>query len=220
MTEKYYPPKAHQAKFHCPQCNVYAVQYWGYIDAAQRFSYDTLSAELDIEYRVSKCSHCEGYLLWHNDKLVYPRSISVELPNEDLTDEIKDLYNEAALILDDSPRATAALLRLALQLLLKEIGGKGAHIDTDIKTIVANGVDPQVQKAMDIVRVFGNSGAHPGEIQLKEDPKLVKKMFELINFIATKMITSKKEIDGLFDSLPEGTKEAIERRDKTEEDRL
>ena len=73
-----------------------------------------------------------------------------------------------------------------------------------------------MQKAMDIVRVFGNNGAHPGEIQLNEDPNLVKKMFELINFIATKMITSKKEIDGLFDGLPDSIKDAIDRRDNKE----
>jgi len=155
--------------------------------------------------------------LWYDKKLIYPHTTSVELANEDLSDEIKDLYREAALILNDSPRASAALLRLALQLLLKELGGTGKHIDTDIKAIVARGIDPQVQKAMDIIRVFGNNGAHPGEIQLNEDLELVKKMFELINFIATKMITSKKEINSLFDSLPEGVKDAIERRDQQKE---
>jgi hypothetical protein len=148
--------------------------------------------------------------------MAYPRITAVESPGEDLTDEIKELYSEAALILNDSPRASAALLRLALQLLLKELGGTGNHIDADIKAIVAKGVDPQVQKAMDIVRVSGNNGAHPGEIQLNEDPNLVKKMFELINFIATKMITSKKEIDGLFDGLPDSIKDAIDRRDNKE----
>lgn len=217
MTEKYYAPKAHQAKFHCPQCGVYAIQYWGYMKSFNRYGYDNLSDNMSTAYRISKCSHCEKYLLWHDDKLIYPRSTSVELPNEDLTEEIKELYSEAALILTDSPRAAAALLRLALQLLLKELGGKGKHIDTDIKTIVAGGVDPQVQKAMDIVRVFGNNGAHPGEIQLNEDPELVKKMFELINYIATKMITSKKEIDTLFDGLPDGIKGAIDKRDSKED---
>jgi hypothetical protein len=151
--------------------------------------------------------------MWQKRKIIFPRSTTVELPNEDLTEEIEELYNEAALVLNDSPRAAAALLRLALQLLLKEVGGKGKNIDADIKAIVAEGVDSQVQKAMDIVRVFGNNGAHPGEIQLNEDPDLVKKMFELINFIATKMISSKKEIDNLFESLPDGAKEAIEKRD-------
>lgn len=216
MTEKYYPPKAYQSQFHCPQCNVYAVQHWGSVEVVRRHTYDNLGSRLPQEYRISRCSHCDKYILWHKDTMAYPRITAVESPSEDLTDEIKELYSEAALILNDSPRASAALLRLALQLLLKELGGTGNHIDADIKAIVAKGVDPQVQKAMDIVRVFGNNGAHPGEIQLNEDPNLVKKMFELINFIATKMITSKKEIDGLFDGLPDSIKDAIDRRDNKE----
>ena len=204
MAIKYFPPQFAEQKFHCILCSVYAKQLWsglaangGRYDQRGQFPVDifknasTFREELPNDFATSKCSHCDETTLWHKRKIIFPRSTTVELPNEDLTNEIKELYNEAALVLNDSPRAAAALLRLALQLLLKEVGGKGKSIDVDIKAIVAGGVDPQVQKAMDIVRVFGNNGAHPGEIQLNEDPNLVKKMFELINFIATKMITSK-----------------------------
>lgn len=226
MKDKHYPPEYLDEKFHCIRCNVYAKQYWSTVKSDYRTKSSGPVAvpvlktknplhntQLPESYVVSKCDHCDEITIWHNSKIVYPRVTVVESPSDDLTEEIKELYNEAALILNDSPRAAAALLRLALQLLLKEIGGKGKSIDADIKTIVATGVDPQVQKAMDVVRVFGNNGAHPGEIQLKEDASLVNKMFELINFIVTKMITSKREIDDLFESLPKGAKEAISRRD-------
>lgn len=230
MIKKHYPPEYLDQKFHCVRCNVYAKQFWSTLKTDYRTKSSGPIAvpvlktknplhntELPESYVVSKCDHCNEFTVWHDSKIIFPRSTSVEVPNEDLTEEIKVLYNEAATILNDSPRAAAALLRLSLQLLLKEVGGKGRNIDVDIKVIVANGIDPQIQKAMDIVRIFGNNGAHPGEIQLKEDPTLVKKMFELINFIATKMITSKREIDDLFESLPEGAKVAINRRDNSAE---
>jgi hypothetical protein len=228
MNSKYYPPVYLASNFHCLRCGVYAKQYWGSLKTETRYhtggqmpvqvlkTNNGFRVDLPNQYVASKCDHCNNFTLWHDKVIIFPRTSVVEAPNEDLTAEISSLYKEAATILSDSPRAAAALLRLALQLLLKELGGKGKHIDADIKTIVASGIDPQVQKAMDIVRVFGNNGAHPGEIQLKEDPELVKKMFELINFIATKMITSKKEITNLFEGLPEGVKEAIEKRDNTE----
>jgi len=38
-------------------------------------------------------------------------------------------------------------------------------------------------------------------------------LFELINIIADAMITQPKEIDKLFDGLPPGKKEAIQKRD-------
>lgn len=228
MADRFYPATFLEQKFHCICCGVYAKQAWSTLKAdgyrvtqgrvpavaiLPKVSY--FSESLPDAFSVSKCDHCSNITIWLDKKIIHPRKTAVELPNDDLSAEIKELYNEAALVLNDSPRAAAALLRLALQLLLASLGGKGKSIDTDIKYIVAGGVDPQVQKAMDIVRVFGNNGAHPGEIQLNEGPDLVKSMFELINFIASKMITSKREIDDLFESLPGGAKEAIEKRDKS-----
>lgn len=230
MSSTYFPPEYLANQFNCSRCGVYAKQYWGNIVSQYRtkpvngLAIPTLKRNanayngqnLPDNYVVSRCDSCKENVIWIDEKIIYPRTIIVEQPNLDLPTEIQNLYLESANILNDSPRAAAALLRLALQLLLEELGGKGKSIDADIKTIVASGIDPQVQKAMDIVRVFGNNGAHPGEIQIEEDPELVKKMFELINFIATKMITSQKEIDSLFDGLPDGAKEAINKRDSQE----
>jgi hypothetical protein len=48
---------------------------------------------------------------------------------------------------------------------------------------------------------------------LSDDPSTTAKLFELVNIIADTMITQPKEIDKLFDGLPEGKKEAILKRD-------
>ncbi len=231
MIDKYYPPVHGENKFHCAICGVYAEQKWSHLNSVgdiyvrknQWGGVDYYSnivnsvlfkGQLPENYTVSRCEHCSDLTLWHNSSMILPRVISVEQPNPDLSDDIKELYNEAATILQDSPRAAAALLRLALQLLLKELGGKGKNIDDDIATIVSGGVDAQVQKAMDILRVFGNNGVHPGEINLNEKSELVTKMFQLVNFVADKMITQKKELDKLFDGLPVTVKQQIAKRDK------
>src|SRR5690606_26564134 len=117
---------------------------------------------LPIDYATSKCDHCEDFTLWHKKQLIYPRTKAVEEPSTDMPAVVKDLYDEAANVFQDSPRAAGALLRLALQHLLGEVGGAGKNINDDIKLIVASGVDLQTQKALDIIRVFGNSSAHPG----------------------------------------------------------
>ena len=67
---------------------------------------------------------------------------------------------------------------------------------------------------MDILRIIGNNAVHPGEINIEEDPEKVLKLFELLNFIAEKMITEPKEISSFYDDLPEGSKEAVEKRDQ------
>lgn len=217
--EKHYPPALGETKYHCPHCDVYAKQCWAHIKA-QNIWQDSYIASatkfegaLDKIWRISKCDFCGEKIIWLNDSIVFPKKILVSQPNADLIDDIKRDYLEAAHIFNDSPRSAAALLRLSLQKLCKQLGEKGENINTDIKTLVKKGLNSQIQKSLDILRITGNNAVHPGEINIEENPKLVLKLFELINFIAEKMITEPKELDGFYEELPEGAKEAIEKRD-------
>ena len=105
------------------------------------------------------------------------------------------------------------MLRLVIQKICIHLGEPGKEINKDIGSLVKKGLSPKIQKALDIVRVVGNESVHPGQIDLSDDPATTAKLFELINIIADTMITQPKEIDKLFDSLPEGKKEAIQKRD-------
>jgi len=58
------------------------------------------------------------------------------MPNIDLDQDIQDDYMEAAKVLDDSPRSAAAILRLALQKICKQLGEKGENINHDISELV------------------------------------------------------------------------------------
>ena len=63
-----------------------------------------------------------------------------------------------------------------------------------------------VQKALDIIRVFGNeAGSHVGKIDLsgKDNQETVYKLFSIMNFIVEKTITEPKTIDELTDRIPE-----------------
>ncbi|MBU0529298.1 DUF4145 domain-containing protein, partial [bacterium] len=93
------------------------------------------------------------------------------------------------------------------------LGEKGKNINDDIKALVKKGLNPKIQKSLDILRITGNNAVHPGEIDIEEEPAKVLKLFELINIIAEKMITEPKEIDSLYNDLPEKAKEAVEKRD-------
>ncbi len=72
----------------------------------------------------------------------------------------------------------------------------------------------KIQKALDTVRVTGNEAVHPGILDLRDDQETAQNLFKLINFIAEKMISEPKEVEKLFDNLPEDKKEAIEKRDQ------
>jgi hypothetical protein len=81
---------------------------------------------------------------------------------------------------------------------------------------VKKGLDLRIQKALDIVRVIGNEAVHPGQIELSDDRATAERLFELVNLIAEKMISKQKHIDAMYDSLPEGARKAIDKRDAPE----
>lgn len=218
----YFPPSLGKGEFHCPHCNVYAKQFYGHIHAISQFNWRSIVDELSMfneplpkEWIVTKCQHCNEISVWHGSNMLYPKKILPAPPNLDLIDEIRSDYLEAAHILGDSPRAAAALLRLSLQKLCMQLGEKGENINADIKNLVGKGLNPLVQKSLDALRITGNNAVHPGEINLSEEPERVLKLFDLINFIADKMITEPKEIESFYGDLPSGAIEAVEKRDKS-----
>lgn len=147
-------------------------------------------------------------------KMVIPDMEGVSYPNDDLDNEIKDDYMEARSILTRSPRGAAALLRLALQKLCKQLGEGGKDINSDIADLVKKGLRPSIQKSLDIVRVTGNESVHPGVLDMKDNREVALRLFELINLIAEVMISEPKKIDDLYDKVvPEEKKKAIVGRD-------
>ncbi|BFO53476.1 hypothetical protein AVXHC19_02790 [Acidovorax sacchari] len=164
-------------------------------------------------FLVSRCEACGEPTIWHGDVMIYPLHSTVEPPSADLPQDIQDDYEEARLIANFSPRGAAALLRLAVQKLCQHLGQPGKNINTDVASLVAKGLPPSVQEALDSVRVIGNEAVHPGSIDLRDDRETVIKLFRLVNFIAAKMITEPKEIADLYNGLPADKLAGIAKRD-------
>jgi hypothetical protein len=163
---------------------------------------------------LSKCYNCDELAVWVHDRLIFPSQKSGICPNPDLPVDIISDFEEAREILGASPRGAAALLRLGIQKLCKNLGEKGKSIDDDIRALVSKGLNPIVQKSLDIVRVIGNEAVHPGTIDLKDDRQTAIELLGLINIIADQMITQPKKVDELYMALPESKRKAIEERDK------
>jgi hypothetical protein len=145
--------------------------------------------------------------------MLFPDTGEAPQPNPDLPESVKAIYREAASISAKSPRGAAALLRLAIQLLWKELGGAGENINKDVGQLVRQGLPDRVQKALDIVRVTGNNAVHPGQIDV-DDPEVVGNLFGLLNVIAEYCISMPARIGNLYSALPQRAREGIEKRDK------
>jgi len=146
--------------------------------------------------------------------MVYPGLSIGPLPVEDMPKDVKEDFIEARDIVGASPRAAAALLRLALQKLMPHLEEKGKNLNDDIANLVKKGLPVRIQKALDIVRVIGNNAVHPGELDLRDDAQTAIALFELLNMIVELLITQPKKLTDLYDKIPDSTKEAIRKRDK------
>lgn len=144
--------------------------------------------------------------------MIYPSGSEIPA-HDDMPRAVRETFTEAAKIVSASPRASAALARLALQELCKELDCKKDQLHEQIGELVAKGLSPDIQKMLDSVRVIGNNAVHPGEINMKDDEPTARFILVCMNRIVQRLITERVEVDALYNLLPEGARKAIEKRD-------
>lgn len=220
MAPRFVAPVFRGTAFTClhPECMTLSTMQWNHFTGSRDGQY----AEFPVW--VCRCSHCRMESVWvaresrgagaKSGILVFPASLPAPEAHEDLPEECKGDFEEAREICDLSPRGAAAVLRLCLQKLLKHLGGKGEHIDSDIKLLVSSGLDAHIQQALDVIRVTGNNAVHPLEMNLEDDEDSVLVLFEMINFIVEERISRPQKTQSRFANLPEKARLAIEKRDK------
>lgn len=216
-------PAYRKESFNCTHCGAFAQQDWRslfhYVETGTYKPKIVGSPDpsvINSGVDIATCKVCGQSSLWYQKHRVYPNKSDAPPPNPDLPEDIKADYQEASRISLASPRGAAALLRLAIEKLCKNIlGEESQNLNTDISKLVEKGLPVKIQKALDTVRVIGNNAVHAGEISLNEVPETVQSLFKLVNLIADAMITQPKHVDEVFnESLPESVKQSIVKRDQ------
>jgi hypothetical protein len=202
----YEAPRHDKEAFNCPLCGAYATHKW-------QNHWGDPKDELGGHLTTAQCLHCGMYSIWHRYRMIYPTSGAAPMPIPDLPDEIKADCEEARSIVTLSPRGAAALLRLAIERLCDHLDAKGDNLNQQIADLAQRGLDPNIQKSLDIVRVIGNEAVHPGQIDLKDDQETAATLFDLVNLIAERMISYPKRVDEMYGRLPQSKRNAIEKRD-------
>ena len=212
MTVPYYTPWLKGEAFNCPHCETYAHQVWSQLSPPSQAWPHNYSVNNDLH--VSFCVKCKGYALWRHSSMIYPTPHPAPPPTNQMPYEVTTDYLEARRIVGESPRAAAALLRLALQKLMAHLGETGNNLNENIGNLVAKGLPEKVQKALDTVRVVGNSAVHPGQFDIKDDRQTAMALFDLINIVVETMIVQPRKVDDLYGRLPQSSVDQINRRDK------
>ena len=212
----YFPPELNKDAFNCPICGVYSHQVW-YSD----FSYGEVISEYysgqhfipsgKLEgLTISLCSHCKEKILWYEGNIIFPRKMTAPVPSEDAPQKIKEIYIEAGEVFIDSPRASGALMRLALEQLLQEINKNDLKLNENVRKLIEFGVPHQLIKALTILRVNGNDIMHTGEIKILQKKEDVLYLFELFNMIVEELIIRPKRLNESYGKIPEIIRKQIE----------
>jgi len=167
--------------------------------------------------RVTVCGNecCRRHTVWIEGRLVYPTGMAVEPPNDDLPDEIKRDYAEAAAVGERSPRSACMLLRFCLECLCNKCGAKKGSLADKIDDLVKErGLSAGVAKAAHALRVVSGNAVHPLELDLTTAKGEALTLFRLMNRIAYDLITHPKEVDALLKLLPAKEQENIQKRVK------
>ena len=141
------------------------------------YQYEKQSQSVNVKMvnlHLSNCYNCKGFSVWVRDRLVFPIRVA-ERP-----DLVAEDFEEAAVILDKSPRGAAALIHLSIQTLMQETG---KHLDDKIASLVSKGLEVELQESMEALRALGNNGVHSGNIDLKEDKATATRIFALLKMI-------------------------------------
>lgn len=176
--------------------------------------------------QVAFCSRCRQRSYWYQPlaispfggrepwRMVWPARASGPAAHTDMPAAVREDYEEARAIAGQSPRAAAALLRLALEELCSMLLGKHVTPNDGIGELVRQGMSPEAQRAADSLRIIANEGAaHAGVMDLRDDLETVLKLFALLNYVVQDRITNPKMIAGIYEALPASKLEAIAKRD-------
>ena len=207
---KFVAPTFGDGSFTCPLC--------GTLSQARFYR---LSTNINnTVYYLSRGACCSKDILWQKDReisddgaIIFPDVSGAPHPSPDMPADVKADYEEAASLCQRSPRAAAALLRLAIQKLCKHLGQPGKNINDDIAALVKAGLPADVQIALDVVRVVGNNAVHPGELSVDDVAEIASELFYWVNFIVDNQIGQKRRLQEIKARLPQGALDAIAKRD-------
>ena len=197
MQPEYTPPSYKAESYHCPHCGVYAQQEW-YEVFVQNSPMDESEEDISLSY----CSNCGNHSVWVKGGMVYPSGSIAPLPLQDTPEVVLKDYYEAREVLEYSPRAASALLRLALKKLISYLGGEGDKLEDTLINMRRKGLDTKIQSALESVKMTGVEAILPGVLDGEDDEDTAIILFNIINLIVDSMITQPRRVDELMNKLP------------------
>jgi hypothetical protein len=126
---------------------------------------------------LSGCHSCNGFALWVGDRLVFPYNI------EKMPDLVQEDFEEAAAILNQSPRGATALMRVCIQKLVPLLKQDGKYLNNYISSLVRKALELEIQQAMEVLQILRNESGQPTSLQTQEDKEMALRFFDSLKAV-------------------------------------
>lgn len=149
----------------CPHCLVNFHDQW----SQTKIAIDRDGTWLVLDCKCPACNkgvmklRCVASI--DTEYLIRPKTSSRTPPSDFVSEPYRNDYIEACLVLEDSPKASAALSRRCLQAVLRDKGKiKPGRLVDEIQQVLDSGSLPShLSESLDAVRNIGNFAAHPSK---------------------------------------------------------
>ncbi|MDQ0894440.1 DUF4145 domain-containing protein [Agromyces ramosus] len=228
-------PRAGRSILTCPRCGVPAQQVWATLwqNRADNVGWVQLHDEPESErswnglliggvvWQSAHCQACDRRSIWRGDSIAYPITSGGPAPHRMMPADVRELYDEASEVFGLSRKAGAALIRAALEKLIRQLDDGGTEKDRlhDRIARLKGRVSAPLGQLLDVVRYLGNESLHGvGEdelvyLYLHDDTSGVGEMlFDAVNDLVDELIARPAAIDGAWKRLPEGVRDSIDRK--------
>ncbi len=192
--------------FECPYCKC----------LAEHIKYNSLIQSRDPALpRTFKCENdaCGKYFIKLGDSYIYPMFTGPE-PHQDMTEDCKSTFEQARMIASISPKASAAMLRLCIDMLCDhvQVETKNKKLNEKIQKLLDNGkINLSQANILDAVRVIGNGALHPGLIDYS-DQTSVNVLFLIINDLVDGLLGTVNRIETIKNMLSPEDRDKLDNR--------
>lgn len=167
--------------------------------------------ETDIDVYHIKCSNgkCSRITVVARDVVtkkqfdLYPQRVYKTFPDY-VPEQIRKDYVEASIIMQDSPKAAATLLRRCLQGMIRDFWGIKKNTLKEEIDAIQNLVPSTQWKGIDGLRKLGNIGAHMEKdinLIIDIDEGEAEKLAKLIELLIEKWYVSRHDEEELYNSI-------------------
>jgi hypothetical protein len=101
---------------------------------------------------------------------------------------VEEDFEDAAAILNQSPRGATALMRVCIQKLVPLLKQDGHYLNDYISSLVRKALELEIRQSMEVLQVLRNDPGQPSNLETQEDKEMALRFVDSLKAILERRI--------------------------------